>query len=101
MSLLEGIKVIELSHVMAGPTCGLMLADLGAEVVKVERFPDGDDIRKLGPFSKGISYPFTMMNRNKRGVALDLRSEVGKNLLKRLIVGADVFIENYRAGAMD
>ncbi|MEE2745498.1 MAG: CoA transferase [Pseudomonadota bacterium] len=100
-TLLKDIKVIELSHVMAAPTCGLMLADMGAEVIKVERLPDGDNIRKLGPFSNGVSGPFTMMNRNKKGVALNLHSETGKEVLKKLILGADVFIENYRAGAME
>ena len=100
-SLLEGVRVIEFSHVMAAPTCGLMLSDMGADVIKVERLPDGDSIRKLAPFVNGISGPFAMMNRNKRGVALNLRSQQGKEILKNLIVGSDVFIENYRAGAME
>ena len=62
-SLLEGVRVIELSHVMAAPTCGLMLSDMGADVIKVERLPNGDDIRKLAPFVEGVSSPFVMMNR--------------------------------------
>jgi len=100
-SLLEGVRVLEFSHVMAAPTCGLMLSDMGADVIKVERLPDGDSIRKLAPFVNGESGPFAMMNRNKRGIALNLRTREGKAILKNLIQGSDVFIENYRAGAME
>ena len=99
--MLDGIRVIEVSHIMAAPTTGLMLSDMGADVIKVERTPSGDDIRKLEPFVDGVSNPFAMMNRNKRGIALNLRSEEGKAALKRLVLDADVFVENYRAGAMD
>lgn len=99
--LLAGIRVIEFSHVMAAPTCGMMLADMGADVIKVERLPGGDSVRGSAPFAGEVSAPFTMMNRNKRGVALDLRSEDGKGVFKRLAAGADVFIENYRMGAAD
>ena len=77
-----------------------MLSDMGADVIKVERLPDGDSIRKLAPFVNDESGPFAMMNRNKRGIALNLRSSEGKAILKNLILGSDVFIENYRAGAM-
>ena len=99
--MLDGIRVIEVSHIMAAPTTGLMLSDMGADVIKVERTPGGDDIRKLEPFVYGVSNPFAMMNRNKRGIALNLRSDEGKAVLKRLVLDADVFVENYRAGAMD
>ncbi|MDG2033322.1 MAG: CoA transferase [Rhodospirillales bacterium] len=99
--MLDGLRVIELSHVMAAPTCGLMLSDMGADVIKVERLPGGDDIRNLAPFVDGVSNPFAMMNRNKRGIALNLRTDGGKNVLKKLVLDADVFIENYRAGAME
>ena len=99
--LLDGIRVIELSHVMAAPTCGMHLADMGADVVKVERLPMGDDIRRAEPVIDGESAPFTMMNRNKRAIALDMKSDAGRGVLKRLLKGADVFIENYRTGAMD
>ncbi len=99
--MLDGIRVIEVSHIMAAPTTGLMLSDMGADVIKVERTPGGDDIRKLEPFVDGVSNPFAMMNRNKRGIALNLRSDEGKAVLKRLVLDADVFVENYRAGAMD
>ena len=99
--LLSGIRVIEMSHVMAAPTCGQLLADMGADVIKVERLPDGDSIRKSGPFTDGESAPFAMMNRNKRGIALDMMTDEAKAVLRRLIEGADVFVENYRQGAMD
>ena len=99
---LAGIKVIELAHVMAGPTCGLMLADLGADVIKVEKIPGGDDTRSfLPPAVGGESAAFLMMNRNKRGIALDLKSEDGKRVLRRLLEGADVLTESYRKGMME
>lgn len=86
---------------MAAPTCGLMLSDMGADVIKVERLPNGDDIRKLAPFVAGVSSPFVMMNRNKRGIAIDLKSSEGQAVLKDLIKDADILIENYRQGAVE
>ena len=84
---------------MAGPTCGLMLADMGAEVIKVERFPGGDDTRRtVPPEIEGESAAFMMMNRNKRGIAIDLKKEGGKRALYRLLKEADVLIENFRKG---
>ena len=98
---LAGLKVIELSHVMAGPACGLMLADMGADVIKVEKIPGGDDTRRsVPPAINGESAAYMMMNRNKRGVALDLKTEGGKQVLRRLLADADVVTENYRAGTM-
>jgi len=98
---LRDIKVLELAHVMAGPVCGLMLADLGANVVKVERIPGGDDTRRMVPPEiDGESAAFMMMNRSKRGIAIDLKSEDGKTVLRRLVAGTDVLIENYRRGVM-
>lgn len=98
---LAGMKVIELAHIMAGPVCGLMLADMGADVIKVEK-PDGDDTRRfLPPDIKGESAAYMMMNRNKRGIALDLKSADGLAVLKRLLADADVVIENYRMGTME
>ncbi|MSO80358.1 MAG: CoA transferase [Alphaproteobacteria bacterium] len=99
--LLDGIRVVEMSHIMAAPTGGMMLADMGADVIKVERLPQGDDIRRSAPMVDGESAPFTMMNRNKRGVALDMRQAGGRYALRRLVLGGDVFIENYRKGAME
>ena len=98
--LLGGLKVLEFSHVMAAPTCGIMLADMGAEVVKVERAPHGDFMRENGPFVDGRSAPWAMVNRNKRSLALDMRNEGGRATLRRLMASADVFIENYRTGAV-
>jgi crotonobetainyl-CoA:carnitine CoA-transferase CaiB-like acyl-CoA transferase len=99
---LAGLKVIELSHIMAGPTCGLMLADMGANVIKVERFPGGDDTRRTTPPEiQGESAAFMMMNRNKRGIAIDLKQEGGRQALRRLLVGADVLIENFRKDTLD
>jgi len=90
-----------MSHVMAAPTTGMFLADMGADVVKIERLPRGDDVRANAPFSDDESAPFAIMNRNKRGVGLNMKTDEGKAILHRLINGADVFIENYRKGAME
>ena len=99
---LTGIKVIELAHIMAGPVCGLMLADMGANVIKVEKVPGGDDTRRSVPPEIGDeSAAFLMMNRNKRGVAIDLKQEAGKEVLRRLLRDADAVIENYRRGTME
>ncbi len=99
---LKDMRVIELAHIMAGPVCGLMLADLGADVIKVEKANGGDDSRRfLPPDINGEPAAFLMMNRNKRGIALDLKSEAGKQVLLRLIKDADVLIENYRRDTME
>lgn len=99
---LQGIKVIELCHVMAGPVCGLMLADMGAEVIKVEKMPNGDDTRRTVPPKIGDeAAAFMMMNRNKRGIAVDLKTEAGKKILYRLLETADVVTENYSRGTME
>ena len=98
---LAGMKVIELAHIMAGPVCGLMLADMGADVIKVEK-PDGDDSRRfVPPAIQGESAAYMMMNRNKRGVALNLKEAQGVEALHRLLEEADVVIENYRMGTME
>jgi len=99
---LAGLKVIELSHVMAGPACGLMLADMGADVIKVEKIPGGDDTRRsIPPAINGESAAYLMMNRNKRGLALDLKTEGGSKVLRRLLADADVVTENYRRDTME
>jgi crotonobetainyl-CoA:carnitine CoA-transferase CaiB-like acyl-CoA transferase len=99
---LAGMKVLELAQIMAGPTAGMMLADLGAEVIKVEKLPGGDDARNYRePRVNGESAPFMMLNRNKRGLALDLKQDAGKDVLKRMVARSDVLIENYRRGAME
>ena len=99
---LAGVKVVELAHIMAGPVCGLMLADMGAEVVKVEKLPGGDDSRRMVPPTiGGESAAYMMMNRNKRSIALDLKKEGGRAVLRRLLHDADVLIENYRIGTLE
>ncbi len=99
---LAGLKVIDLTHVMAGPTCTLMLADMGAEVIKVEKWPNGDDTRHSVPPKIGDeAASFLMMNRNKRGIVLDLKTNGGKEILRRLIGRADVLVENFAPGAME
>lgn len=99
---LAGLKVIELCHVMAGPVTGLMLADMGADVIKVEKIPGGDDTRRFTPPVIGDqAAAFMMMNRNKRGIAVNLKNDDGKKVLLRLIESADVLTENYRKGAME
>ncbi len=97
---LAGLRVIEMAHIMAGPCCGMMLADMGADVIKVER-PTGDDTRRmLPPDINGESAAYMMMNRNKRGIALDLKQAHARTALKRLLDDADVVIENYRHDTM-
>ena len=99
---LGGIKVLELAQIMAGPTCGLMLADLGADVIKVERVPGGDDTRMMNrPSVRGESAAFMAMNRNKRGIALNLKLPAAQQALKRMVARADVLTENYRKGTME
>jgi crotonobetainyl-CoA:carnitine CoA-transferase CaiB-like acyl-CoA transferase len=98
---LAGVKVVELCHHMAGPTCGLFLADMGADVVKVEKMPDGDDTRKsIPPAVNGEPATFMMMNRNKRGIAIDLKTEGGRAVLRRMLERADIVTENFRPGVM-
>jgi len=102
MGPLTGLKVIDLTHVMAGPTCSLMLADMGAEVIKVEKTPSGDDSRHMIPPKLGDeTAAFLMMNRNKRGIVLDLKTEGGKTILRRLIATTDVVVENFAPGVME
>lgn len=101
MSALFGITVLELSRVLAGPWCGMQLADLGAEVIKLEPF-EGDDTRGLGPpFKDGISAYFACCNRNKRSMAIDLRAAATRPLLESLVRRCDVLIENYRTGTAE
>ena len=98
VQMLKGIKVVEFAHMVMGPTTGLVLADLGADVIKVEPAPDGDNTRRLGGSGAGF---FAMMNRNKRSVAVDLKSAEGKAFVLRLLQDADVLVENFRPGAME
>jgi crotonobetainyl-CoA:carnitine CoA-transferase CaiB-like acyl-CoA transferase len=98
---LKGLRVLELAQVMAGPVTGLMLADLGADVIKVEKFPGGDDSRRFNSAGAGDTpASFEVLNRGKRSVALDLKSEQGRATLRRLVAQADVLTENFRPGTM-
>ncbi len=99
---LASLRVVEFAHIMAGPTCGRMLADMGADVIKVEPVTGGDASRKFRPPDlNGESAAFMMLNRNKRGVALDLTSTGGLEVARRLVDRADVLIENHRTGTME
>jgi crotonobetainyl-CoA:carnitine CoA-transferase CaiB-like acyl-CoA transferase len=102
MSLpLAGVKVLDLSRALAGPFCTMILADLGADVVKVEPSPDGEMIRSWGPFDKGISTYFLSVNRNKRSLAVDFRNPDGLSLIRDMAARADVLVENFKPGAME
>lgn len=101
MGPLKGMKVVDLTHVMAGPTCTLMLADMGVDVVKAES-PEGDDMRRTIPPSIGDeAASFLMMNRNKRGVVLDLKTADGRAILQRMAHSADVLVENFAPSVME
>jgi crotonobetainyl-CoA:carnitine CoA-transferase CaiB-like acyl-CoA transferase len=99
---LAGVRVLELGQIMAGPICGLMLADMGADVIKIEKFPAGDDSRgyaKAG--DPGLAPSFLMLNRGKRSVAVDIRKPAGQDVIKRLAAGCDIVTENYRRGKLE
>ncbi len=99
---LAGIRVIELAHVMAGPVCGRMLADMGADVVKVEPPGAGDPTRAFAPpEAGGTAAAFVMANRNKRGIVIDLKTEPGQEAARRMLARCDVVIENFRQGVME
>jgi CoA:oxalate CoA-transferase len=96
--LLEGVRVLDLSRVMSGPFCTAMLADLGAEVIKIEMPGGGDDSRHFGPFKDGESAYFMLLNRGKKSMTLDLKSERGREILLAMVKSCDVVIENFRPG---
>lgn len=99
---LTGLKVIEVGVAMAGPFCGMTLADYGAEVIKIERIGEGDESRRWPPHFPGdVGYYFAAANRNKKSVAVDLKSPEGLALLKELARGADVLVDNFRFGALE
>jgi crotonobetainyl-CoA:carnitine CoA-transferase CaiB-like acyl-CoA transferase len=95
---LAGVRVIELGHVVMGSSCGLVLADMGAEVIKVEKTPGGDDTRRFGGFGSGL---FHFFNRNKKSLVVDLKTAAGKEVLSRAIATADVLVENFGPGAVE
>ncbi len=100
-SPLTGITVVDLSRVLAGPYCTMVLADLGARVIKVERPGSGDDARHMGPFMDGHSAYFASVNRGKESIALDLADSSDRAVFERLLDGADVLVENFRPGVLD
>ena len=96
------MRVLELAQIMAGPTCGMLLADMGADVIKVEKLPGGDDSRGYRePLVNGVSAPFMVLNRNKRGIAINLKHAAGREVLLRMVRNADVLTENYRRGTLE
>jgi len=98
---LAGVKVLDLTRVLAGPVCTMMLADMGAEVIKIEVPAKGDDSRAFSPFQNGESAYFLNLNRNKKGITLNLKSETGKVLFRKMVKQADMVVENYRPGVME
>ena len=99
---LQNIKVIDFSQILAGPFCTMLLADMGADVVKIEKPNGGDDTRRYGPpFIEGESAAFLTLNRNKRSIVLDLKSEQGLAIVRRMLEDADVMIHNFRPGVVD
>jgi len=98
MSPLAGLKVLDLSQIMAGPYCTMVLADLGAEVIKVEKAGKGDDSREMGPHVNGESASFAHINRNKQGIVINLKDPQGREVLYDLACWADVVVENFRVG---
>jgi crotonobetainyl-CoA:carnitine CoA-transferase CaiB-like acyl-CoA transferase len=97
---LEGVRVLDLTNVMAGPYCSMVLGDMGADVIKIEAFPGGDSSRRFTPLVNGESYCFAVLNRNKRSLALDLKSEQGKEIFNKLAAQADIITENFRPGVV-
>ena len=99
---LSGMVVLDLTQILAGPMCTMVLADMGADVIKIEKPNGGDDNRRMAPpFVKDWSAGFLAVNRNKRSLALDLRSESGREVFRRLVLDADVVVENFRPGVME
>lgn len=99
---LEGVRVLDCSQILAGPFCSMLLADMGADVVKIEKPNGGDDTRRMGPpFIDTESAAFLAMNRNKRSIVLNFKEQSGVQAMKTLVKDADIVIENYRTGTMD
>ena len=98
---LEGVRVLDCSQILAGPFCSMLLADMGADVIKIEKPNGGDDTRRMGPpFIDTESAAFLAMNRNKRSVVLNFKEPAGVDAMKKLVEDADIIIENYRTGVM-
>jgi crotonobetainyl-CoA:carnitine CoA-transferase CaiB-like acyl-CoA transferase len=101
MRPLEGVRILDLTRVVSGPYCTMLLGDLGAEVIKVERPREGDDTRAFAPpFQRDQAAYFLSVNRNKKSITLDMKNERGKEVLWRLVDVSDVLVENFRPAAM-
>ncbi|BAM88137.1 putative formyl-coenzyme A transferase [Bradyrhizobium oligotrophicum S58] len=100
-SPLQGLRVIDFSHFIAGPMCTLFLADMGADVIKIENAANGDDFRRFQPHLGGEGVPFLWVNRNKKGVALDLTNEAAQKIATELVASADILVENFSRGVME
>lgn len=98
---LEGITILDLTHVLAGPYCSMILSDLGAKVIKVEQPGIGDDTRHFPPFRNGHSAYFATINRDKQSIALNLKDDADRAVFERLLAQVDVVMENYRPGVME
>src|SRR5690625_1011955 len=98
---LKGVQVIEICNVAAGPFCGMLLADMGADVIKIEQPGTGDTLRSWAPITNGYSENFASLNRNKRSVTLNLKNDTDRLRAIKLISSADILIENNRPGVMD
>jgi crotonobetainyl-CoA:carnitine CoA-transferase CaiB-like acyl-CoA transferase len=98
---LDGLRVLELAQVVAGPFCGTLMAEFGAEVIKTEMPGRGDDLRRLGPSEEGTSYWFAVDNRNKKLMTLDLHQPAGQEIVRRLVPRCDVVLENFRPGVLE
>ncbi len=102
MSLpLSGLKVLDLTRALSGPFSTMILADLGAEVIKVEPMPEGDMVRQWGPFDEDISVYYLSANRNKKGIGIDFRSAEGLSLIKEMALKSDIVVENFKVGTME
>ncbi len=100
-SPLQGLRVIDFSHFIAGPMCTLFLADMGADVIKIENAANGDDFRRFQPHLGGEGVPFLWVNRNKKGIALDLTNEAAQTIATELVASADILVENFSRGVME
>jgi crotonobetainyl-CoA:carnitine CoA-transferase CaiB-like acyl-CoA transferase len=98
---LEGVMVLDLSRVLAGPFCGMMLGDMGADVLKIEEPEGGDESRTWPPFVAGEAAGYLSMNRNKRNMTLNLKTSAAQDIFKKLVARADVLVENFRTGTME
>src|ERR1700761_6707658 len=98
---LSGITVVDLSRILAGPYCTMLMAEMGARVIKVETPKTGDDAREYGPFINGRSTYFSSINRGKESIALDLKADADKRIFEKLLEKADVIVENFRPGTME